>query len=175
MKRILLLAVCICALSVCCIQVSAHPGRTNANGGHMDHSTGEYHYHHGYSAHDHYDMNNDGTKDCPYDFKDRTGQSSGSSSVTAKQKIAETEPVTANQPDLPAKKFNLEDIPMFVGTLGALLIMVAWIGAFFNENIGAGLLHLGFRLLGLFLLLLILLGCYYLVTHIYQIVIMLFS
>ncbi len=31
----------------------AHPGRTDSNGGHYNRSTGEYHYHHGYPAHDH--------------------------------------------------------------------------------------------------------------------------
>lgn len=31
----------------------AHSGRTDFNGGHYDNSTGEYHYHHGYSAHQH--------------------------------------------------------------------------------------------------------------------------
>ena len=51
----------------------AHPGRTDANGGHYDRSTGEYHYHHGYEAHQH----PDGI--CPYDYNDRTGVSSGSS------------------------------------------------------------------------------------------------
>lgn len=55
--------------------VSAHPGRTDSNGGHTDHSTGEYHYHHGYSAHDHYDMDGDGVIDCPYDFDDQTDHS----------------------------------------------------------------------------------------------------
>ena len=49
-----------------------HQGRTDSNGGHYDHSTGEYHYHHGYPAHDHYDMNGDGIVDCPYNFKDKT-------------------------------------------------------------------------------------------------------
>lgn len=52
--------------------VSAHPGRTDSKGGHTNHSTGEYHYHHGYPAHDHYDMDGDGTVDCPYDFADKT-------------------------------------------------------------------------------------------------------
>lgn len=33
--------------------VNAHSGRTDSNGGHYNHSTGEYHYHHGYPAHDH--------------------------------------------------------------------------------------------------------------------------
>lgn len=31
----------------------AHSGRTDSDGGHYDSSTGEYHYHHGYSAHQH--------------------------------------------------------------------------------------------------------------------------
>lgn len=31
----------------------AHSGRTDSNGGHYDRSVGEYHYHHGYSAHQH--------------------------------------------------------------------------------------------------------------------------
>lgn len=31
----------------------AHSGRTDANGGHYDRTTGEYHYHHGFPAHQH--------------------------------------------------------------------------------------------------------------------------
>lgn len=46
--------------------VYAHPGRTDENGGHYDHSTGEYHYHHGYPAHQH----ENGV--CPYDYDDNT-------------------------------------------------------------------------------------------------------
>ena len=71
-------AVLICALIVCLILPTvvlvayAHSGRTDGSGGHTNHSTGEYHYHHGYSAHDHYDMDGDGTRDCPYDFDDKT-------------------------------------------------------------------------------------------------------
>ena len=52
----------------------AHSGKTDSNGGHYDRSTGEYHYHHGYSAHQHYDG------ECPYDFDDKTNHNSGSSS-----------------------------------------------------------------------------------------------
>lgn len=57
--------------------VSAHPGRTDSHGGHYDSETGEYHYHHGYAAHQHTDLNDDGIPDCPYDFDDKTGESSG--------------------------------------------------------------------------------------------------
>lgn len=46
-----------------CVAVFAHPGKTDSDGGHFDRSTGEYHYHHGYPAHQH----ENGT--CPYDFK----------------------------------------------------------------------------------------------------------
>ena len=47
----------------------AHPGRTDSAGGHYNRSTGEYHYHHGYPAHQH----PDGI--CPYDFDDQTDYS----------------------------------------------------------------------------------------------------
>ena len=46
--------------------VYAHPGRTDENGGHYDRSTGEYHYHHGYPAHQH----ENGI--CPYNYDDKT-------------------------------------------------------------------------------------------------------
>lgn len=52
----------------------AHGGRTDSQGGHYDRSTGEYHFHHGYPAHQH----ENGV--CPYDFDDKTGESSGASS-----------------------------------------------------------------------------------------------
>lgn len=43
----------ILAAAFCALPAYAHPGRTDANGGHWDHSSGEYHYHHGYPAHQH--------------------------------------------------------------------------------------------------------------------------
>lgn len=65
--------ICIAAvLALLTSAASAHPGQTDSQGGHYDHSTGEYHFHHGYPAHQH----TDGV--CPYDFDDRTGMNSGS-------------------------------------------------------------------------------------------------
>lgn len=55
------------------VTVSAHPGSTDSNGGHWVQGSSEYHYHHGYSAHDHFDMDSDGIIDCPYSFDDKTG------------------------------------------------------------------------------------------------------
>lgn len=66
------LAVFIALVGLLIVPAFAHPGGTDYKGGHTDHSTGEYHYHHGYSAHDHVD----GV--CPYDFDDKTGEDSGS-------------------------------------------------------------------------------------------------
>ena len=54
------------------MSVFAHSGRTDSSGGHRNHSTGEYHYHHGYSAHDHYDVDGDWDKDCPYRYNEET-------------------------------------------------------------------------------------------------------
>lgn len=61
-------------LILLCIPTAAHSGGTDENGGHIDHSTGEYHYHHGYPAHQH-----DGGV-CPYSFADKSSTTSGSGS-----------------------------------------------------------------------------------------------
>ena len=42
LRRIVLF---VCLLMCLSLAVSAHPGRTDANGGHYNHATGEYHYH----------------------------------------------------------------------------------------------------------------------------------
>lgn len=71
MKRRMLFASLAALLSVLlALPVLAHPGRTDSKGGHFDHSSGTYHYHHGYPAHQHRDLDGDGKPDCPYDFKD---------------------------------------------------------------------------------------------------------
>jgi hypothetical protein len=69
-----------------------HSGRTDGNGGHFNHSTGEYHYHHGYSAHDHYDMNGDGVLDCPYSFKDNTTKKNTTAKSESKTNIISESP-----------------------------------------------------------------------------------
>jgi hypothetical protein len=66
----------------------AHPGKTDGKGGHTDRSTGEYHYHHGYPAHQH----PNGT--CIYEFDDKTGQNSGTPSGSIGTKAATTAKAT---------------------------------------------------------------------------------
>lgn len=70
-RKILLLTFSIMLIISFSVVATAHPGGTDENGGHIDQDTGEYHYHHGYPAHDHYDVDNDGQIDCPYDFDDQ--------------------------------------------------------------------------------------------------------
>lgn len=65
---------------LCITSVFAHPGRTDENGGHTNHSTGEYHFHHGYPAHQHSDTNGDGILDCPYSYSNNTTNTNKSSS-----------------------------------------------------------------------------------------------
>ena len=70
MKRLLVVALSFFLIWLFCIPVFAHSGKTDAAGGHYDSSTGEYHYHHGYPAHQHTNGK------CPYNFKDNTDHSS---------------------------------------------------------------------------------------------------
>lgn len=75
-------------LVLCVTPASAHPGRTDSQGGHYNRSTGEYHWHHGMGAHQHYDMDGDGILDCPYTFK-------GTATTTASPDIYTTTITTA--------------------------------------------------------------------------------
>jgi hypothetical protein len=56
----------------------AHSGRTDAKGGHNDNKNGGYHYHHGYSAHQH----DNGV--CPYAPKPAPKKPADSGSSTNK-------------------------------------------------------------------------------------------
>ena len=71
-KFISISALLVVFFSLLCPLVIAHSGRTDGKGGHYDRSTGKYHYHHGYPAHQH----TDGI--CPYNYDDKTDHNSGS-------------------------------------------------------------------------------------------------
>ena len=98
------------------IVVFAHGGHTDANGGHYNRSTGEYHYHHGFSAHSHYDIDGDGDIDCPYDFDDNT-------------KISEEGTGIRTDGDVVHNMFTyiftlkLSEIPLHIGYLGAICLV----------------------------------------------------
>ena len=66
---------------LCSFGILFHPGRTDEDGGHTDSSTGEYHYHHGYPAHQHPDGK------CPYEDQEpiytQHESNGGNTSVTS--------------------------------------------------------------------------------------------
>lgn len=66
MRKILVIIIILCLL-LTTVSLS-HSGKTDSSGGHYNMSTGEYHYHHGYPAHQHINGI------CPYD-------SSGTSNI----------------------------------------------------------------------------------------------
>lgn len=80
MRKLFSLLLVLSLLLSVSVPAYAHPGKTDANGGHTDRTTGEYHYHHGYPAHQHEDVDGDGILDCLYEFDDKTRHNSGSSS-----------------------------------------------------------------------------------------------
>ncbi len=93
------------AVLLICVSSAAHSGRTDSNGGHRDSSTGEYHYHHGYPAHQH----ENGV--CPYDYDDRTGWNSGSSSSSESSSETQSYIPSANEVHLntPAPQAEEDD------------------------------------------------------------------
>ena len=100
MKRIIAVLLVLLAFAA---PVFAHSGRTDSNGGHYDNSSGEYHYHHGYPAHQHTNGK------CPYNFKNKITYNNGSKNVTTEKKTE--------------KKF---DLPVFE-TLGwIILYVISW-------------------------------------------------
>lgn len=101
----------------------AHPGRTDAKGGHTNRSTGEYHYHHGYPEHQH-----PGGK-CPYDFDDKTGENSwknsGNSSKSKKESNAEKKTIVVTPEPKPSSK--LLSILNRIGKLCAILFIALYV------------------------------------------------
>ena len=118
MKKILSFLVVLVLMAAPAI---AHPGGVDGKGGHTDRSTGVYHYHHGYGAHQH----EDGI--CPYDFDDKTGEGSGNSNTTRSE-------IMRSARDLDHKTTIHEDMPdepdyeiwewILVGAIAVFLIVL---------------------------------------------------
>lgn len=95
---------------------SAHPGRTDSSGGHHVSATGEYHYHHGYPAHEH----KNGI--CPYDYVDKTGSSSGS--TTSKKEESKSEIIETKEEPNKENKSSVFDFALIC------LIFVVFVAPF---------------------------------------------
>ena len=104
----------------------AHPGGTDSEGGHHDRSTGEYHFHHGYSAHQHSDFDGDGTLDCPYEFDDKTDHSSTKSTPTLKiEKSSSESQETENSAKEDDSPKSGKDIANTIGLILGISCIVA--------------------------------------------------
>lgn len=127
MRRIILILMSAACVTFLSLSAHAHPGGTDSNGGHFNRSTGEYHYHHGYPAHQHIN----GT--CPYDFDDRTGWNSGSSTGSSGSS-SESFPAVSVLPDIDvsASDGGISVPPLFL-ILGSL-VPVLLLRAFFRHR-----------------------------------------
>lgn len=122
MKKIFAILGCASILLMCFLPIYAfaHSGKTDGKGGHTDSSTGDYHYHHGYPAHDHYDMDGDGIADCPYNFDNKTGQSSGGVSNNSSTQIGSSNKINSTT----SKKEEVDTVPTFINWVIGILAFV---------------------------------------------------
>lgn len=104
------------------IAVSAHSGGTDADGGHYNHSTGEYHYHHGFPAHSH-------SGGCPYDYNDKTGSTSGSSSdnKTYNYEIEEDETTAGDVIKKIFEVIGISALILIAGFSSCILLGLHWL------------------------------------------------
>ena len=103
-----------------------HSGGTDGSGGHYNRSTGEYHYHHGYSAHSHYDMDGDGVADCPYSFKNNTSYKSSTSK--SKSDTNSSSKSSSNKKHSNSFKSFLESVLLVICSIfvSAAITIVPW-------------------------------------------------
>ena len=147
MKRIIKAFILFLLFALLPVPASAHPGKTDSAGGHTNHDTGEYHYHHGYSAHQHYDIDGDGVIDCPYNFKDNTQQS-----------ITETYPYFEADEDIgiTSKKgcdFWGDILPGTAGAIGGMMILLSPFAQIFKkEDLSEKIAITGFKIIFLLII-----------------------
>lgn len=122
-KRLFIIIIIAACVSFLAIAISAHSGKTDSHGGHYDRSTGEYHYHHGYPAHDHYDIDGDGDIDCPYTYKYYADNSNSSNSGNNTQTESNIEKANENKNE---NKFG--EIVCTIFEFTAILLFVAVVG-----------------------------------------------
>ena len=115
MKKILTIVITVMVIMALCVPVLsyAHSGGTDSKGGHTDHSTGEYHYHHGYPAHQH-----TGGR-CPYDYDNNTKYNSSGSSKTNSKSSSSSSSKDSNEP--------LIAIPIITVTISYVILVLLFL------------------------------------------------
>lgn len=114
----------------------AHKGRTDSEGGHYDSSTGLYHYHHGYPAHQHTDGK------CPYDYNSTsslfTNTSSIDSAITRIEYLEKENKNLANNLNSEINKYKeeLQKKESTISNLWISFIILDLISIYISYNIG---------------------------------------
>lgn len=119
----------------------AHPGRTDSSGGHTDRSTGEYHYHHGRSAHQH------PNGICPYDKNGSTAlETAGLVKVPERSTKPPSTPVPATPS--PTEAPSESELPLFITIIGTISLVL--LGGYIICGLVSGAFYLIQSLIGLF-------------------------
>lgn len=86
----------------------AHPGSLDENGGHYNRATGEYHFHHGYPAHQH----TNGI--CPYDFDDKTNTDYDGNNGNSTTQVIRSPVASPKRTSIPVKTSTPKPSPTFI-------------------------------------------------------------
>lgn len=121
-RRIAVLIVAL--LLIICSSAWAHSGRTDSQGGHYNHSTGEYHFHHGYPEHQH----PGGV--CPYATSAKATAKPSKSTSYSNPSYAQSETVldhVAIPSQQGAKSMDAGTSVILALTASALIFFFAWV------------------------------------------------
>ena len=124
-KRLVLILL---PLIILCCNVYAHPGRTDSSGGHTNHSTGEYHYHQGESAHQH----PNGV--CPYDdrYSDYSSVEEGSK-IQSLEEYCEENGIELSTKETDKSNENDSIIVMLLEIIGIIAVL-KWLYNLFKKK-----------------------------------------
>lgn len=109
-KRLSSVLLFFCFLILLSFVIFAHSGNTDKNGGHYDSISDEYHYHHGFPAHQHIDG------ECPYDFENKAAAASKyspSDDVSSEQQLDEEKFLATTEIEQEYKKEKSRCIAVF--------------------------------------------------------------
>lgn len=129
MRRIFILIFIFVVFIVLSLSPSAHSGGTDSAGGHYDRDSGTYHYHHGYSAHNHFDKDGDGIAEyCPYN--DDAESNHGEAQILKPRETTKTTTDTDEKTKQSQDDSTEFDIKRYIGALLAAAFISFLVASF---------------------------------------------
>jgi len=126
-KRYILILIVPILICLTVLQTSAHQGRTDGKGGHTNSATGDYHYHHGYPAHNH------PGGICPYEYDDKTNHNSGSNTNSSNSSAVGD----SNSANLSNKNnaVYIEEVASWILTISSIIALITYfLGKWLNDT-----------------------------------------